>query len=178
MTPIRPRRRSLFVLAAATAAVSVAATAFATTRSPWTQTVAPHTYTGTHVTLTDNLSTWSERIGDAPGRTHTPFDQLRFTCHGGRATVIWYIGNLEPEEPQTGIHLDAYFDNRKIATLIRGSHDGIWDDSPASIITVVACPKGVHVLSARMDFGGSWNVPYANSNDRVQRGFVVQEVWR
>ncbi len=145
--------------------------------SGWYKVTSPATYTGTHVSVTDNLTTWRKPVGDQPGRDHKPFDRMRFRCHGGRADITWYVGNLEPEVPSTGMHLSIELDGKTIATLLRGSHDGVLNDVPAVIRTIVGCPKGEHELAARMAYSGSWNVPYANADDRVQRGFIVEEFW-
>jgi hypothetical protein len=138
-------------------------------------------FVGEKVSVTYALSSYSGRVVVSAGRpsSDTRLDTTRVSCHGGVAHVAWYIGDLEPETPGAGIHVSAYMDGTKIATLIKGGGKGIWEDGPASIDTVVRCPRGRHVFWVeRTQTDSLWGFPYANQTDRVQRGFIVTEYWR
>jgi hypothetical protein len=105
-------------------------------------------------------------------------DAMAVTCHGGRASIVWYVGNLEPENEMTGIHIGVYFDGELVGSLLKGGTSGVYEDGPAEIRAVVDCSAGWHSFTARIySISGTWGVPYANSGDLVMRGFVMTEVW-
>lgn len=115
----------------------------------------------------------SGKVGKRPERT---IDSMDLRCHGGTIEITWYVGNLEPTVPQTGIHLSVRLDGAQLATLLKGSTDGVWNDAPASIHTVTQCPAGSHKLEAHIDkLAGGWGIPYADPENTVQRGFIVRE---
>ncbi|MGH3072153.1 MAG: hypothetical protein ACRDNB_07775 [Gaiellaceae bacterium] len=148
---------------------------------PWRTPLKSNTYTGQHFTLTDNLATYNETILATFSKPDVGenFDTLRVQCHGGKARVTWYVGNLEPRVANTGIHISILMDGRVIGTLLKGGKQGVWEDGPASIETAVFCPRGRRAFTARIaSIDGVWGMPYANSTDRVQRGFIVFEVWK
>jgi len=153
------------------------------------------TRTGTHVSLSDNLVTYRSTVRVVGNSRGAPFttsgvllepsskpvgriDEMRFTCHGGRLRVVWTIGNLEPTKVGGALHLDLVLDNTTISSLLRGSQVREYGDQSESVHAVVSCSDGAHVLYARIDnMVGAWGMPYANTNDRVQRGFIAEEVW-
>jgi hypothetical protein len=103
-------------------------------------------------------------------------DRTTVTCHGGVATLLWTTGNLEPTVKATGIHISLYLDGRRIATLLKGSTDGIWNDGPAVLRTMRPCARGRHVVEARIDsVTGSWGIPYADPGQRVLRAIEISE---
>jgi hypothetical protein len=65
-------------------------------------TVAARSATGSQVTLTDNLTQHraTVRLGDAD--TGLILDPMDLVCHGGRASITWAVGNLEPIVADTG----------------------------------------------------------------------------
>jgi hypothetical protein len=129
------------------------------------------------VWLTDRLVTFDATFRITKEEEGEQYDQTPLVCHGGRAHITWYVGNLEPTVPDTGIHLSLLFDGRTIGTLLKGSTHGVYDDAPAEIQTVVPCPAGRHQLAVTVDsIVGGWGIPYAGKADRVQRGFIIQEV--
>jgi hypothetical protein len=135
-----------------------------------------HTAAG-QVWLTDRLVTFDAAFRITQAQQGEHFDPTKLVCHGGRAHVTWHIGNLEPTDPDTGIHVSVLFDGRKVGTLLKGSTRGVYDDGPEEIQTVVPCPRGRHELAATVDsIEGQWGFPYANDTDVVQRGFIIEEV--
>jgi len=105
-------------------------------------------------------------------------DAMTLECRGGRASIVWYVGDLEPEYDMTGIHIGVYFDGQLVGSLLKGGTTGVYEDGPAEIRAVVDCSPGWHSVLARVyEISGQWDVPYANANDVVRRGFVVTEVW-
>jgi hypothetical protein len=148
---------------------------------PWRAPLKSSSYTGTRTTVTWALATYTDLLLETPSvpRPTEDFDVTRVRCHGGVARVTWYVGNLEPNTATSGIHISVFMDGRIIASLLKGGNHGIWEDAPASVETVVRCPAGLHVFSVRAGQAvtSTWGMPYANSNDRVQRGFIVEEVW-
>jgi hypothetical protein len=144
-----------------------------------------NTFTGTHITLTDNLRAYDHTVRLEPTDLGRLVDPMSFECHGGIATVVWHVGNLEPTYPNTGIHLTALLDDEPIASIIVGSTSGVYEDSPAELQTIVDCPAGVHALALEVtDIHGVWGFPYVVSeldspslDLRVNRGFRVSEIW-
>ena len=89
--------------------------------------------TGTHTTVTDNLVGYGAtvRIGtEDKGRL---IDPLTIECHGGRAIIVWHVGNLEPIQPDTGLTLSAVFDGKVVGSLIRGSSLASSTTSPSML---------------------------------------------
>jgi hypothetical protein len=148
-------------------------------------TVAARTATGSQVTLTDNLTQHRETVRIGESETGLILDPMDLECHGGRASVTWTVGNLEPIDADTGIHLSARLDGVVIGSILRGSTRGIWNDTPVTLIAVANCPPGRHTLDIHVDaIQGRWGIPYVvndgdppSSNLLVNRGFVVREVW-
>lgn len=144
-----------------------------------------HSYDGSRTTITDSLTPFNRTVRITAADEGTEVDKTALVCHGGRVDVTWHVGNLEPTVPATGIHLSATLDGATIGSLLAGSTDGIWNDRPAGIHAVVACPAGTHVLALRIvSVQGSWGMPYVVSAGStnidglvVNRGFVVTEVW-
>jgi hypothetical protein len=132
------------------------------------------------VWLTDRLVTFDATFRITNEQKGERYDRTTLVCHGGRAHVLWYIGNLEPTVPDTLIHLSVLFDGRKVGTLLKGSTRGVYNDGPAEIQTVIPCPAGRHELAMTVDSAdeGGWGIPYANETDRAQRGFIIEEVGR
>ena len=105
-------------------------------------------------------------------------DDIPLVCHGGVATIRWYVGDLEPTTAETGITLTITLDGHPLASLIKGGHSGIYDDGPASALAVTRCAKGTHRLWMQIaSLQGGWGIPYAGKGSSVNRGFVVNEVW-
>jgi hypothetical protein len=148
-------------------------------------TVAARSATGSQVTLTDNLTQHREtvRVGDTD--TGLILDPMDLECHGGRASITWTVGNLEPIVADTGIHLSARLDGVVIGSILRGSTRGIWNDTPVTLLAVTDCSAGQHTVDIRVDsISGAWGIPYVvnegeppSPNLLVNRGFVVREVW-
>jgi hypothetical protein len=137
-----------------------------------------HTAAG-RVWLTDRLVTFDAAFRITHEQQGERFDPTNLVCHGGRAQITWHIGNLEPTNPDTGIHVSVLFDGDKVGTLLKGSTRGVYEDGPEEIQTVVPCPPGRHQLAVTVDsIEGEWGFPYANDADVVQRGFIVEEVAR
>jgi hypothetical protein len=149
------------------------------------QPMSPEVLAGSHVSLTDTLRGHDQTVRIDERDKGRILDHTPITCHGGRARVVWHVGNLEPTRPETGIGLTARFDGVPIGSLIRGSTMGVWNDAPVSIQAVVDCPAGPHVLDLEVTFvNGSWGIPYVVSPDGprspnlvINRGFVVEEIW-
>jgi hypothetical protein len=147
--------------------------------------VAATTRVGTNVSLTDTLRPINETVRVGVDDLGMILDRTHLTCHGGRARIIWHVGNLEPTVPGTGIALSARLDGELIGSLLRGSQDGIYNDQPATIVAVVDCPAGDHVLDLVIPhITGSWGIPYVDNPERgpvqhllMNRGFTVLEVW-
>jgi hypothetical protein len=147
--------------------------------------VAARSATGSQITLTDNLTQHraTVRIGDADNGLI--LDPMDLECHGGRASISWSVGNLEPIVADTGIHLSARLDGSVVGSIMRGSTLGMWNDTPVELIAVVECPPGQHTLDLRVDsIHGAWGIPYVVNEGEppspyllVNRGFVVREVW-
>lgn len=147
---------------------------------PWEHDLSVKTYTGSKVTVTYALATYTRLLlasfSHPDPSEHV--DTTHVTCHGGVADVTWYTGDLEPETKKSGIHISAFMDGKEIGTLLKGGNVGVWEDGPASIRTVVPCPAGKHTFWVTFNQPNSyWGIPYANSNDRVQRGFIIKEYW-
>ena len=93
--------------------------------------------------------------------------------------------NLEPTVPKTGIHLSARLDKAVIGSILRGSTDGIWNDTPVDLYAAVDCPPGRHVLDLEVTHvAGAWGIPYVGSEGappseelRVDPSFLVTEIW-
>lgn len=139
-------------------------------------------YTGRRTTVTEGLSSFNKtvRAVDAGGSKPSvgTFDKTPVQCHGGMASVVWHVGNLEPTTPETGIHLSIFMDGERIGSLLKGSYNGVWEDGPEEIYTVVRCPRGPHTFYAAIDsLGGGWGIPYANEGDLVKRGLIITENW-
>jgi len=142
-------------------------------------------YDGTHTTISDSLASFDQTVRLSAADEGTTIDRTALECHGGRADITWHVGNLEPTVAGTGIHLSATFDGEVIGSMIAGSSDGIWNDRPAGIRAVVACSPGTHQLAIQVvSVNGLWGIPYVvNPGERnieglrVNRGFVVTEVW-
>jgi hypothetical protein len=148
---------------------------------PWRTQPKASSFTGSRTTLTWALSTYNEtRVASHsnpdPGED---FDVTHVRCHGGTARVTWYVGDLEPHNPESGVHVSIYMDKKQIGTGIRGGKTGSWEDAPAAIDTVTRCPRGRHTFSVRAPMSGPdfFGLPYAEPRDRVQRGFIIEEVW-
>ncbi len=147
--------------------------------------VAARTTTGSQITLTDNLTQHRETVRIGKSDSGLILDPMDVDCHGGRASITWTVGNLEPIDAETGIHLSARLDGVVIGSILRGSTKGIWNDAPVTLIAVTDCPAGLHSLDMRVDaIQGRWGIPYVvNDGDPpspdllVNRGFVVREVW-
>lgn len=146
---------------------------------------APETYVGSHVALTDSLVPLTQTVridGDDRGRI---LDTTPIVCHGGRARILWTVGNLEPTVPNTGITLTARLDGQPIGSIIRGSTNGNYNDTPVTIQTVADCPAGAHVADVVVTtIQGAWGLPYVtNVGDppaadfSVNRGFIIEEIW-
>lgn len=148
-------------------------------------TVEARAYSGNRTKITDGLTTFRETPVVTREDSGRRLDRLEFECHGGRAKIMWHIGNLEPRKPATGIHLTVRLDDERIASLLKGSTRGIWNDAPAEIHEVVDCPAGRHVLELAIEsVHGAWGFPYVvnpgeppSEHLRVNRGFIVEEVW-
>ena len=172
--------RKLVLLSSITTAavLTTAGMALGVLNSPFPGTPERSEKTGSNVTLTDALGTFDKTYRFDRNHTWNQLDRTTVNCHGGRADVRWFVGNLEPTIPDTGIHLSILMDGKKISTILKGSTRGVYDDDEATIHTVVPCPAGSHVFSMRIDYiEGRWGIPYADPGDRVQRGFIIHEVW-
>lgn len=141
------------------------------------------TSTGSQTTVTTNMAPreWTVRIG--PSHDGLELDPVEVECHGGVALARWYVGNLEPINPSSGIHLTMTMDSEPLSTALVGSTDGIWNDQPATIEAVVDCPAGARTFAVVVDgITGFWGIPYVQTPGDsytypVQRGMTVREVW-
>lgn len=115
---------------------------------------------------------------DDVGRTIDPLD---VECHGGVAEVGWYVGNLEPVKPSTGIHLSLRMDGDVISSALVGSTDGVYNDQPAEVRAVLDCPAGPHRFDLLIEqVTGGWGIPYVQNTDDDHGGLVVRRgltVW-
>jgi len=141
--------------------------------------------TGSRVTVTDSLRSHDESVWIDGRDVSLVVDETDVECHGGRAYVVWHIGNLEPQTSDVGIHLTARLDEAEIGSILRGSTVDTWGDSPNSIHAIVDCSAGLHKVDLLIrSIHGRWGFPYVvNEHEppspdlRVNRGFVVTEVW-
>ena len=92
--------------------------------------VEAQSFTGSQITMTDNLRPHDATVRIGPDDVGLVLDPLRLHCNGGRIRVIWTVGDLEPIEPSTGIHLSARLDGVTIGSVLRGSSRGNWNDLP------------------------------------------------
>jgi hypothetical protein len=177
-------RRTIVTLAAL-AAVAIASAAVAANppnfNLPWRSQPKAFSFTGSRTTLTWALSTYDQTLVASyskpdPGE---PFDVTHVRCHGGVARVTWYLGNLEPRRPNSGIHIWISMDDATIASILRGGKVGEWEDAPAAIETVVRCRTGMHTFAAHLNMSGQhfFGMPYADPPARIQRGFIIEELW-
>jgi hypothetical protein len=142
-------------------------------------------YTGSRTTLTDGTREMTTSVWIDERDRGTAVDAVSVDCHGGWLRMSWYIGNLEPQVPSTGIHMTVRLDGHPIATSLRGSTMGNWNDAPASILAVAPCSTGSHVVDLEIaSITGRWGFPYVvtlgslpEDGYRVPRGFILQEVW-
>lgn len=144
------------------------------------------TSTGTRWSVTDSLRGFDRTVRIGPRNEGLVLDTTPVTCHDGRATVTWHVGNLEPTVPDTIIYLTARLDEAAIGTIIKGSTRGIYDDGPVDLRAVVDCPAGPHTFDLLVSHvsGGGWGIPYVvtpgqptREGVRVLRGFIVEEVY-
>jgi hypothetical protein len=135
--------------------------------------------------MTDGLRYFSESVWIDDRDVGLVVDVTPVTCHGGRARIEWFIGNLEPQTRDTGLHLNVRLDGSVVATILRGTTVDTLGDHPVSSLAVVECPEGEHVVDLKVRLvGGRWGFPYvANEYEppvgdlRVARGFVISEVY-
>jgi hypothetical protein len=140
---------------------------------------------GDNTAITTGLRSFAQTVRIDEQDVGLTLDPIDVECHGGMARIEWHVGNLEPTAPQTGIHLAAQLDGEVVASLLRGSTMGIWNDVPVSMVAVLPCPSGRHLVDLLVaHVTGQWGVPYVVNTDdepsgilRVNRGFVVTEVW-
>jgi hypothetical protein len=148
---------------------------------PWRTQPRSFSYTGTRTTITWALSSYDNLLLASLSKPDwgEDIDVTHVRCHGGVARVTWYVGNLEPETASSGMHIMITMDGKRIATMIRGGYGNTWEDAPASVETVTRCGAGMHTFTAQMREAtqSSWGVPYANTGERVQRGFIIEEIW-
>ena len=147
--------------------------------------IEPRSFTGSQVTITDSLRRHDQSVWIDDRDAGLVVDETKLECHGGRAYVVWHIGNLEPQSEDVGIHLTAVLDGADIGSILRGTTVDTWGDSPLEIHAVVDCSEGTHRLALRIrSVSGRWGFPYVVNEDEppstdlpVNRGFVVTEAW-
>ena len=147
--------------------------------------VVPTTFSGSEVTITDSLRAHDHSVWIDERDTGLVVDQTDLECHGGRAHIVWHVGNLEPQVIDRGIHLSARLDGEVVGSVLRGTRVDSWGDDPIEIHAVADCDVGPHVLDLIVrSVHGRWGFPYVvNENEpsspdlRVNRGFVVTEIW-
>jgi hypothetical protein len=148
--------------------------------------IKPETFTGSQITMTDAIRIHDESVWIDERDSALVVDETPLECHGGRAHIVWHIGNLEPQSSDVGIHLTTRLDGEEIGSILRGTTVDTWGDSPLAIHAVAECPAGEHTLDLLVrSIHGRWGFPYVvNENEpaspdlRVGRGFIVTEVWR
>jgi hypothetical protein len=131
--------------------------------------------------MTDSMRLFDRTVRIGEQDAGLVLDRTPIVCHGGRARATWYVGNLEPTVPETGLHLAVRLDGAIVAGMIEGSYTGIYEDGPVSIEAIFDCTPGKHSIDVYVvSIRGGWGIPYVANVPRtgspVSRGFIVTEV--
>jgi hypothetical protein len=88
---------------------------------------------------------------------------ITYDAPGGLVAIKWYDGDFEPTKPHTQAVVSLYVDGARVASAIKGSLSGIYDDGPGTIDWYGRLPGGRHKIVVRLDrSAGEWGLPYTD----------------
>jgi hypothetical protein len=98
---------------------------------------------------------------------------------GGQVSVHWYDSDFEPVHPNQYAIVSIYVDGERVASTVKGSQAGTYEDGEGDLVWHGALPRGHHVIEVKLDSARlRWGLPYTDPGRVGSDGLAIMSQGR
>jgi hypothetical protein len=91
---------------------------------------------------------------------------LTYDSPSGATTIRWYDSDFEPTRPRDSAVVSMFIDGIRVASAIKGSFSGIYDDGEGDLAWYGNLKRGRHRIVVQLERANqAWGVPYTDPGE-------------